>query len=345
MLLILLGHRVPLSDVELRYTVANFIEIDRHYSTSHSINNNLSQMNPKSASKSVTLNVTKTNDPHAIFQRQRKPETLQNYWQKRLRWWLDLANLLPFTHMEQELFAPLEKLPPEERATLRDAFIERFDTRPKAFRPEALSNAESLRIRTETGPLHPLIGLAGRLADSIALLEKAQNVHEASSDKVTRLKRVLEVYEGRLLDTFSMVRLLLEQLTAPIDATEENGFSFPIAIRLPVLFEVGDYADTGHLSFLLDPITDALKNAFERVEIARIRRCPMCGKFFYAVRANKGACDEHLAYARVQRGRDPEMRKQYEENRRINRLVREGKSLAQAKEEVAKKRRKRRTDK
>ena len=103
--------------------------------------------------------------------------------------------------------------------------------------------------------------------------------------------------------------------------------------------------DGGHglISFHPDPWPNNFKTALDGIEIARIKRCPACDKFFYAVRANKGACDEHLARVRVQRGRDRELLRQYEETRRINRLVRKGKSLAEAKATVRKTRRKRRT--
>jgi hypothetical protein len=90
---------------------------------------------------------------------------------------------------------------------------------------------------------------------------------------------------------------------------------------------------------------NAFREAIENLEIARIGQCPFsdCGKYFYAVRFNTGACKEHLARARVQRGRDPELRRRYEETRRINRFVREGKSLAAAKATVRNRTRKRRT--
>ncbi len=88
---------------------------------------------------------------------------------------------------------------------------------------------------------------------------------------------------------------------------------------------------------------EGLNSALVDVQPNRIRRCPVCQDFFYAARANKGACDEHLARARVQRGRDPELRRRYEQTRRINRLVRHGKPIGEAKSEVQRKEVKRRT--
>jgi hypothetical protein len=68
------------------------------------------------------------------------------------------------------------------------------------------------------------------------------------------------------------------------------------------------------------PLLDRLREAIDGVELTRLRRCPVCCKFYYAIRSNKGACDEHLGVARVWRLRKkiPE----YNENRQVNRLVR-----------------------
>jgi hypothetical protein len=81
-----------------------------------------------------------------------------------------------------------------------------------------------------------------------------------------------------------------------------------------------------------------LQKALDGVELTRLRRCPVCSKIYYAVRANKGACDEHLGVARVWR-----LRKKipdYNQNKRINRLVRKGHSIKQARAAVTKKKEK-----
>ncbi len=82
--------------------------------------------------------------------------------------------------------------------------------------------------------------------------------------------------------------------------------------------------------------------AIEGLEVERLKRCPIrdCRKVFYAMRRNTGACREHLARARVYLAR--ERREQYEQTRRINRMVRQGKSIGEAKAEVQRKRSNRR---
>ena len=69
---------------------------------------------------------------------------------------------------------------------------------------------------------------------------------------------------------------------------------------------VGDSNGKGRISLIPTWVRHEFMAALAGVEIERIRRCPIddCGKFFYARPAHKGACDEHLARARVQRGRD-----------------------------------------
>lgn len=85
-------------------------------------------------------------------------------------------------------------------------------------------------------------------------------------------------------------------------------------------FCVRDFGD-GRVFFDPDPIEGDFKQALQGAEIRRIRRCPVCEKFFYAERKNTGACKEHLALARVRRSRNPALRKKYERNRSINRLT------------------------
>jgi len=84
--------------------------------------------------------------------------------------------------------------------------------------------------------------------------------------------------------------------------------------------------DNGRVRFAPDPLLAEFKKALEGTEISRMRRCPICGNFYYAVRDNKGACDKHLARARVERGRDPELRKKYEKNRKRDRAAKVAKA-------------------
>ena len=123
-------------------------------------------------------------------------------------------------------------------------------------------------------------------------------------------------------------------MTWPSPETEENEpawtehyASVPFAIN----YSIEDKGD-GRVSFEPELILADFMKALEGTEILRVRRCLICGRFYYAVRDNKGACDEHLARVRVKLGRDPQLREKYEANRRINKLVRQEKlSIREAK--------------
>ncbi len=152
---------------------------------------------------------------------------------------------------------------------------------------------------------------------------------------------------NELVLTFVAVRRLFESLPAmawPSEPLTARSVEEYREVLFPMNYWVRDSDGKGRISFDPDPVRHEFMAALAGVEIERIRRCPIddCGKFFYARPAHKGACDEHVARARVQRGRDPERRQQYERTRRINRLVRMGKPLNEAKTEVERKRRKQR---
>jgi len=116
-------------------------------------------------------------------------------------------------------------------------------------------------------------------------------------------------------------------------AWNEHYASVPFAIN----YSIEDIGD-GRVSFEPELNLGEFMKTLAGTEILRVRRCPACGKFYYAVRANKGACDEHLARERVRRGRDPHLQKKYEASRRINKLVKQKKlSIRDAKAVVEKK--------
>ena len=84
------------------------------------------------------------------------------------------------------------------------------------------------------------------------------------------------------------------------------------------------------LKFSSSSLLQGFQDAFRDVELARLRRCPVCTGFYYAVRENKGACDNagHLVLVRTwnHRKKTPE----YRENWRINKLVKSGFPLSKA---------------
>jgi len=77
----------------------------------------------------------------------------------------------------------------------------------------------------------------------------------------------------------------------------------------------------GIIRIELDAYLDGFIPALDGAEVERIKRCPVCGKFFWAKPRNKGACSPKcLGLNRVRRWR--EKQRHYEKTRRINRVVR-----------------------
>jgi predicted nucleic acid-binding Zn ribbon protein len=105
--------------------------------------------------------------------------------------------------------------------------------------------------------------------------------------------------------------------TSSIVVTPLRGvkFMFPAPSTGTVAFIMPD----GTLWFYQDPYRDFLA-VIEGVEVTRLRRCPVCGRFFWAQREDKAACGARCANVyRVRRRR--EKQREYAANRRENRRV------------------------
>ncbi len=131
---------------------------------------------------------------------------------------------------------------------------------------------------------------------------------------------------NELVDLFQFVLDIFERLegmTWPSPETEADEPPWTEhydSVPFQMTYSIEDSGD-GRVSFQPEPNLSRFKSALEGVEISRVRRCPLCGKFYYAVRDNKGACDAHLDRARVERGRNPELRAKYEEARRFRKRL------------------------
>ena len=91
----------------------------------------------------------------------------------------------------------------------------------------------------------------------------------------------------------------------------------------PLLGSVSIYMNTsrtGRIWFSNDPALELFQHCFEGVEVQRIRTCPECGRFYYATRSDKGACDDHLTLMRVRRARN--QRGRYEKARQYRKRLR-----------------------
>jgi hypothetical protein len=77
------------------------------------------------------------------------------------------------------------------------------------------------------------------------------------------------------------------------------------------------HVQKGLLEFRSSILLENLRRALTGVELARLRRCPVCTGFYYALRANKGACDKHVGLARIWkiRQKSPEYRERWRNKR------------------------------
>ena len=77
-----------------------------------------------------------------------------------------------------------------------------------------------------------------------------------------------------------------------------------VAVMMPpelesVAAETPALCADGTVSFAENLAWGSFKRAILGVEASRLKHCPVCNRVYYAVRRNKGACDEHLGLARV----------------------------------------------
>jgi hypothetical protein len=163
-------------------------------------------------------------------------------------------------------------------------------------------------------------------AEFVGHFNEANHILGNVANRVTRWGTREPRVTNELLELRRRVTNVFDNASAmtwpPEDANEPPGAEHYKEIPFQLDHWIRDRGN-GRATFAPDPALASFKEAFEDVELRRIRRCPVedCGRYFYAVRANTGACSLHLARARMQRVRDPEKRQQYEETRQVNRLV------------------------
>lgn len=73
------------------------------------------------------------------------------------------------------------------------------------------------------------------------------------------------------------------------------------------------------IGFVDDPYWGAFRKAMEAADPRRFKRCPVCSRFYYAVRKNTGACNEHQSLARVRKAR--QKTDDYNASRRLRRKI------------------------
>jgi hypothetical protein len=118
----------------------------------------------------------------------------------------------------------------------------------------------------------------------------------------------------------------LKALSAGTITTTDGGALTPVDIAHlggPLTEQI--HIKNGCLKFNSPLLLHGFRRAFTDVKLERLRRCPVCTGFYYALRANKGACDEHLGLERVLKNR--QKTPEYRERWRNKRLVKQGRMM------------------
>jgi len=267
---------------------------------------------------------------HGRRKRGRNPETLHRFRQKRIQPWLDLAAAVGFA---EEVPAPWEASP---------EFVDRFLERHAGLK-RVMDSATPFWCATRGVAMlfFPMGAIFDRARDAREFYEFFWNVRCAIdwiADAETNEKIGSDIEAQTLGAGFDAERSWKRMRDLARELIEAKALGRTTGLRIPSRATITKRDGFVHLveeTFLWA----VFKAAIEGIEVKRLKRCYIrnCRKIFYATRKNTGACREHLARARVYRGRDRELRRQYEQTRRINRLVRKGKSIGEAKSEVQQK--------
>jgi hypothetical protein len=122
--------------------------------------------------------------------------------------------------------------------------------------------------------------------------------------------------EKRPRAIYGLFYAVRKALAALVESKAEGMVNLWTSTRKTVHWETG-----GIIHVEPDAYHDGFIRALENAEIDRIKRCPICGAFFWAKPKNKGACSRKcLVRNRVRKWR--EKQSGYEANRRINKEAR-----------------------
>jgi len=171
----------------------------------------------------------------------------------------------------------------------------------------------------------------------VRLEEVLRHTAEAPLFPKERLRSKLERQEYRAL--YALTYLVRATLTRISQWKPEIGggvaltyapIEFPVSILVAIDEEGRLKASSDDLSI------EYFHRALEGLEAARIRRCPVCGRIYFAHPLHKSACSQRCcAVERVRRTRNPRKQSEYNLNRKINRIRRkEDVSIGEAKRRV-----------
>jgi hypothetical protein len=133
--------------------------------------------------------------------------------------------------------------------------------------------------------------------------------------QLTTAVRLMRGGESRkLIETYRDVRDFLECIPA-MEPRESGAFAADEEMQFPMML-YASRTENGRICFQPEPLRWAFKAALDGAETRRIRRCPICSKFFYAVRGTQKACSPRCnATRRVRAWRAKQA--QYEYKRKL----------------------------
>jgi hypothetical protein len=149
----------------------------------------------------------------------------------------------------------------------------------------------------------------------------------------------LEVRTPGVQSLYALSYLVRATLTRISQWKPEIGGSVALTYA-PIEFPVSIFVavdEEGRLKVSSDDLfIEYFHQALEGLEAARIRRCLVCGRIYFAHPLHKSACSERCcAVERGRRKRDPQKQTEYNLNRKINRIRRkEGVSIGEAKRRI-----------
>jgi hypothetical protein len=205
--------------------------------------------------------------------------------------WLTFSSLLPFELDEDGNAEPLGEIDAVASVRLCAAFKGEFVPRPIEDRPVAFFQFILLLQRR-----HP-------------------------PEQIPKLVRMYCDVRG-LLEMLPVMRPQQDELANPLDELADHYLEKEVQVtHFMGIGANGRFYEQP--DSLLQEFITAMKG-LEADELARIKRCQVCGSWFYALRRNTQACHRHLALARVRRSREvpaeerAKRRRRYEENRKVN---------------------------
>jgi len=228
--------------------------------------------------------VLQTDEPETPLQH--PPKNQQNWRAARLGPYLEIANLFPL----ERKFPPL---PRSIRAgsKVAQAVIEVAEAsgQRKVWDRLATRVSGSNRVTADHRiKLHPMALALGPIA--LMAFDQEDRL-KAGSD--------LELFRD-LYELFLAVRQML-RATQWMKTT--GGASSFERISIPTVEVLSYDSRTQRYSVKPWPVFEGFKTALNDLEDDRLRRCPVCQGFFYAVRANTQACEAHRVLARVRKNR------------------------------------------